>query len=342
MINNNNNVDINQVKIACLSRIQGQPQVISTLKLHLDAHFNIRANFKNPDMAFGPVILTGPSGTGKTMIAKAIHAELGNLNLIESNGVTINKKTELFSILINADDNTTIFIDEAQGMNSKSQHILLTALSEKKLYVPAGVTSANSHIIPLANFTMVLATTHEYQLQDALRNRMRIYCRFNYYSIEDLIEIIRQRVEALEWKYESIDVLKIIAQRAKRTPRLALNRNLQTCWHVAQSHDRNLITLEDTHEAFTHLQIDENGLDQFDRSYLNTLYEYGKTSLGVLSSKTSLPALTVQRIIEPYLLQEGFIIKDNSIRIITQKGRKHIEDTQHSLQEGKSYRDTSK
>ena len=95
------------------------------------------------------VILTGPSGTGKTLVAKAIHAELGNLDLIESNGVTINKKSELFSVLLNADSNTTVFIDEAQGMNSKSQHILLTALSEKKLYVPAGVSSANSHIITL-------------------------------------------------------------------------------------------------------------------------------------------------------------------------------------------------
>lgn len=328
MKKNNKGVDINQINITSLAHIQGQPQVIDTLKLHLDAYFNIRANYENSDLAFGPVILTGPSGTGKTLVAKAIHAELGNLQLIETNGVTVNKKTELFSILLNASADTTVFVDEAQGMNSKSQHILLTALSEKKLYVPAGIASANSHIIPLANFTMILATTHEYQLQDALRNRMRIYCRFNYYSTDDLIEIVRQRANALGWDYESDDILKIIAQRAKRTPRLALNRNLQTCWHVTQSHDRNLITMEDTKEAFRHLQIDETGLDQLDRSYLKVLYESGKASLGVLSSKISLPGLTVQRIIEPYLIQEGFIIKDNSIRIITQKGREHILNNQ--------------
>lgn len=175
----NTGIDINQIKIKSLSDIQGQPHVIKTLKLHLEAYYNIRSNYENSDLVFGPVILTGPSGTGKTLVANAIDAELGNSRLIESNGVTINKKSELFSILLNADANTTIFIDEAQGMNSKSQHLLLTALSEKKLYVPSGIVSANSHIIPLSNFTMILATTHEYQLQEALRNRMRIYCRFD-------------------------------------------------------------------------------------------------------------------------------------------------------------------
>ena len=330
----NTGIDINQIKITSLSHIQGQPHVVKTLKLHLDAYFNIRSNYENSNLVFGPVILTGPSGTGKTLVAKAVHAELGNLRLIESNGVTINKKTELFSILLNADANTTIFIDEAQGMNSKSQHILLTALSEKKLYVPAGISSASSHIVTLENFTVILATTHEYQLQDALRNRMRIYCRFDYYSVKDLIEIVRQRTAALSWKYESDDVLKMIAKRAKKTPRLALNRNLQTCWHVTQSHDRNLITVDDAEEAFRYLQIDEIGLDQIDRLYLNVLLECGKTSLGVLSSKISLPGLTIQRIVEPYLLKEGLIIKDNSIRIITQKGREHVMNTSDKIVEG--------
>ncbi len=319
--------DVNQVKITSLSHIQGQPQVIDNLELNLRAHFNIRSTCSNSNSALGPVILCGPSGTGKTMVAKALHAELGNLKLVETNGETVNNKLELFSILIKADGNTTIFIDEAQALNSKAQHILLTALSEKKLYVPAGISSACSYTIPLANFTMILATTHEYLLKDALRNRMRLYCRFDYYSVEDLIEIVQQRADALNWQYED-EVLRIIAQRAKRTPRLALHRNLQTCWLVAKSHDRDVIILEDVLEAFCHLQIDELGLDQLDRFYLEVLLENGRSSLGVLSSKLSLPALTIQRVVEPYLLKESFITKaKSSVRIITEKGRKHIENT---------------
>ncbi len=320
--------DVNHVKITSLSQIQGQPQVIDNLELNLRAHFNIRSASGNSNLSFGPVILCGPSGTGKTMVAKALHAELGNLKLVETNGETINDKSELYSVLINADSYTTILIDEAQALNSKAQHIPLTALSEKKLYVPVSVSSTCSYTIPLANFTMILATTHEYLLQDALRNRMRIHCRFNYYSVEDLIGIVRQRADALNWPYESDEVLRIIAQRAKKTPRQALHRNLQMCWNVVRSYDRDEITLEDVHEAFCHLQIDELRLDQLDRFYLEVLLESGRSSLGVLSSKLSLPALTIQRVVEPYLLKESFITKaKSSIRIITEKGRKHIENT---------------
>ena len=172
--------DVNQVKITSLSHIQGQRQVIDSLELNLRAHFNIVSDAGNSDSSFGPVIFVGPSGTGKTLVANALHAGLGNLRLVETNGETVNNKLELFSILINADDNTTIFIDEAQALKSKAQHILLTALSEKRLYVPAAISSTCSYAIPLANFTMILATTHEYLLKDALRNRMRIYCRFNF------------------------------------------------------------------------------------------------------------------------------------------------------------------
>ena len=99
--------DINQVQIGSLHHIRGQSQVIDNLKVNLRAYFNIRASSGNSKLSFGPVILSGPSGTGKTMVAKALHAELGNINLIETNGETANELSELFSILINADNDTT-------------------------------------------------------------------------------------------------------------------------------------------------------------------------------------------------------------------------------------------
>jgi Holliday junction DNA helicase RuvB len=270
--------------------------------------------------------LAGPSGTGKTLVAKAIHSELANLKLIETNGETLNNKYELFGTLINADDNTTIFIDEAQALNRTAQHILLTALSEGVLHVPSRSCSSYSHPVRLAKFTVVVATTHEHSLQNALRNRMRICCRFDYYKVDDLVEIVRQRADALRWRYESDDVLRAIAQRAKRTPRLALNRNLHACWQVAVGRDSKTITIEDVETAFRCQQIDELGLEQIDRAYLKLLLKQGTTPVGVLASQMMLPSLTVQRVIEPYLLKEELITKDKSSRrAITDKGRRHME-----------------
>jgi Holliday junction DNA helicase RuvB len=319
--------DINQMRIASLSHIRGQPQVVEQLQLHLLAHFNMRWTAKNPP-TFGPVILCGPPGTGKTLVAQAIHTELANPRFVETNGVTLNKKPELYSVLIDADASTTIFIDEAQGLNTEAQYVLLTALSEGIVRVPGIAASTHRYAIRLAPFTMILATTHEYLLQEALRDRMRIQCRFDYYSVEDLVEIVRQRAVALGWQYESDEVLQMIAQRAKATPRQALHRNLQTCWEVAVSHDRNVITLTDAQEAFHHLQIDELGLNGMDRRYLGVLAQGGPTSLTALSAKLGLPWLTIQRVIEPYLIREDLVTKGKSAaRILTDKGRRHIETT---------------
>lgn len=319
--------DVNQIRITSLSHIRGQPQVVEQLQLHLSAHFNMRATAKSPP-SFGPVLLAGPPGTGKTLVARAIHAELGNLQFIETNGVTLNNKAELYAVLIKANAQATVFIDEAQGLKSDAQYVLLTALSERILRVPRIASALCPHALSLAGFTMIFATTHEYLLQEALRDRMRILCRFNYYAVEDLVEIVRQYAKALGWQYESEDVLHMIAQRAKAAPRQALHRNLQTCWEVAVSHDRSVITLNHAEEAFRHLQIDELGLDAMDRSYLAVLAQSGPTPLVALSARLGLPPLTIQRVIEPYLIREEFVTKGkSSARIITNRGRRHIQRT---------------
>ena len=317
--------DINQIEITSLNHIKGQPQVQELLRVNIDAYFQNRAN--NGNSSFGPAILLGPSGVGKTLTAKAIHSELANLNLVESNGEMLNNTAELTSVLLTADDNTTIFIDECQALNSKAQHLLLTAISERKLYVPRGRAKNVKREIPLANFILLFSSTHEFQLQDALRNRMRIYCRFDYYSIDDLTGIVKQRADALGWEYESIDVLRELASRARQTPRLALNRNLQMAWNVCSSHDRTTITMEDVTEAFRLLQIDSLGLDSLPREYLKQLAKHDSMKLNVLASKLALPRQTIASVIEPYLLRMELLEKKGSDRAITAKGRNHLDTT---------------
>jgi Holliday junction DNA helicase RuvB len=320
--------DVNQIKINSLSKIQGQPDVVNLLKVSLESYFTSRSTAKPENMpVWGPAIFLGPSGVGKSLVAQAIHSELGNLTLIETNGEMVNSSSEICSILLNADENTTIFIDEAQAINTKVQHILLTALSEKKLYVPRGNSRKMSFTIPLRNFSLILASTHEYMFQMALLNRMRIYCRFNYYSIDDLTNIVKQRANSLGWKYENEEVLRIIASRAKQTPRIALNRNLQMAYNVSTSHSHDMITMADVEEAFKLLKIDELGLDTLERQYLLALAA-GSNKLNVISSKTGLPTATLSHVIEPFLLREGLIDKDGSTRILTEKGKKHILKSQ--------------
>ena len=315
--------DVNQFEITSLSKIRGQTKVINLLSLNLNAYFQSRST--DNAGTFGPVLLCGYSGTGKTLVAKALHAELANLELIETNGEMLSNSSELVSILLSATADTTIFIDECQGMNNRSQHILLTALSEKVLYVPQKGNSKSKRSIPLENFTLLMATTHEYFLQDALRNRMRIYCRFEHYGIEDLVEIIRQRALALKWDIESEQVLFEIAKRSKKTPRIALNRNLQQCWNVCTSQGRNVITMDDICLAFELLQIDALGLDELERRYLRILQQNGATPLNVISSKLALPSQTIKSVLEPYLLQENLILKNKSShREITSLADEHL------------------
>ena len=315
--------DINQIEITSLSHIHGQPQVQELLRVSIDAYFQNKAN--NEKSTCGPFLLLGPSGVGKSLTAKAIHCELANLRLIESNGEMLNNTTELMSALLTADENTTVFIDECQALSTRAQHILLTAISEKKLYVPRGVSSKSKREIPLANFVLILASTHEFQLQAALRNRARVYCRFDYYSIDDLTQIVKQRADALNWQYESIDVLAEIAKRSKQTPRLALNRNLQMAWNVCSSNDRSIITMDDVFEAFRLLDICSLGLDSIERAYLKEISKHKAMKLNVISSKLGLPTQTISTVIEPYLLRTELVYKDGSNRLITEKGRTHIE-----------------
>lgn len=317
--------DVNQVQITNLSKIRGQKKVTDLLAVNLSAYFASRQT-GNP-CSFGPVLLCGPSGTGKTLVAKALHAELANLNLIETNGEMLADSQELISILLSATKDTTVFIDECQGMNSRSQHILLTALSEKVLYIPKHGSHTAPRVIPLENFTLIMATTHEYYLQSAVRNRMRVYCRFVHYGLEDLVEIIRQRALALRWDVESEQVLIEIASRSKKTPRIALNRNLQMCWNVCSSQGRNVITMGDVQHAFSLLNICPLGLDELERNYLRILQQNGPTALNVMSSKLGgLPTQTIKEVLEPYMLEENLIVKEsNSHRAITPKAREHLD-----------------
>ena len=126
---------------------------------------------------------------------------------------------------------------------------------------------------------------------------------------------------------ESEQVLTEIAGRSKKTPRIALNRNLQMAWNVCSAAGRNMITVDDVAEAFRLMSIDSLGLDEVERNYLRVLSQNGPTALNVISSKLALPGKTVKNVIEPYLLMEGLICKEkNSHRAITPVAEEHLRN----------------
>jgi len=316
--------DVNQIQIFSLGKIRGQKKVTDVLKVNLDAYFESRST--GTPSTFGPVLLCGPSGTGKTLVAKALHAELANLNMIETNGEMLSNATELVGILMSCTADTSLFIDECQGMNSRSQHVLLTAISERVVYVPKRGSAVAKRAIPLEPFTLIMATTHEYYLQDAVRNRMRIYCRFEHYREEELVEIIRQRTQALKWQVESEEVFIEVAKRSQKTPRIALNKNLQMAYNVCSSQGRSVITMADVLEAFRLLNVDSLGLDDLHRNYLRILLD-GSAPLNVISSKLGLPSQTIKNVLEPYLLMEGLIAKEkNTHRTLTPRAEEHVRN----------------
>lgn len=325
MENNVMKTDVNQFEVSSIYQLNIDPTIKELLTVSIEIYFQNR--IKDPEGAsFGMVMIAGPSGCGKSLLARALHGQLCNLNLIEVNGELLNNTSELISILLSADNETTLFLDEAHCTNVKNQNILLTAIMERKLYLPKTKNSNTKREIPLSNFVPILATTHLYSCLDALRNRARLLINLDYPTIETLTEILKQRADALGWRYESIQVIRELASRAKFVPRLAINRNLQMAWNICSSQDRDMITMKDVGRCFYLLQIDQLGLDQTERNYLKELSRHGKMKLNILASKLGLPRNTVSAVLEPFMIRQELIYKDGSTRVITDAGISHVEN----------------
>lgn len=309
----------------CLSKIRISSRVKDVIQTSVDAYFNDKMSGWNPK--YGPLALIGPSGTGKSMVAKAVSAALG-LNLTSINGHSLSGYN-FYSFFLGANPTTTcLHIDEAQGIPKPVQERILTIISGGYVEIPSGSLRKISRM-PVPPCPLIFSGMTEHSIIPALRTRIRIYCRFDYYSLEDLIEITRQRAFALRWGIESDDVLYQICIRAKKTPRLAL-RNLQLCWNVTRSLDLETIAIEHVKRAFELAEIDEMGLDHLERSYLKTLDAQSPMALNMIASRLAgggIETQTIKTVIEPYLIQEQLVTKDGSLRCITNKGSYHLLNT---------------
>jgi Holliday junction DNA helicase RuvB len=301
-----------------LSEFIGQQQARSNLSVFIEA---ARARKE----ALDHVLFVGPPGLGKTTLAQIVARELG-VNFRATSGPVIAKAGDLAALLTNLEERDVLFIDEIHRLNPAVEEILYPAMEDFQLDLIIGEgPAARSVKIDLSKFTLVGATTRAGLLTNPLRDRFGIPVRLNFYSEAELEEIVNRGARVLGIGMTP-DGANEIARRSRGTPRIAgrLLRRLRDFAHVAkaESIDR---TLAD--RALVELEVDAAGLDAMDRRYLTTIAEhYGGGPVGVetLAAALSEPRDAIEEIIEPFLIQKGFLQRTPRGRLITGHAFRHL------------------
>ena len=302
--------DINDAAPTSLSHIVGQMPVVAQLRVALDAAFQDGRRLDD-------CLLVGPPGLGKSQVASVLAMELA-AKCHEALGQSVRCAADLNALLLAARDKEVVFIDEVHELPKVYQTALYLAIDKRQIIVNGGKLF---HSIPLAQFTLLLGTTDEYCLLQPLRERMRLVLRFQFYSDEELAQIVAHRAKSLQWETEAM-VPPLIAQRARGTPRLAL-RLLQACHRVCRAEGDKMIILHHLRKACVLERLDDLGLGPTERQYLHLLTQ-GVSRLNVIASMLGLPSRTVCSVIEPFLIRAGLAYKDDDgRRQLTAKGQSH-------------------
>ncbi len=275
--------------------------------------------------AMDHVLLYGPPGLGKTTLAHIVANELGT-NFRATAAPMLTKQGDLAAILTSLEPNDVLFIDEIHRLPTAIEEVLYSAMEDFKLDIMLGDgPSAKSVRIDLPQFTLVGATTRTGLLSNPLRDRFGIDLRLNFYSSDDLGKIIKRSANILGIPIAEQGAMNL-AQSARGTPRIA-NRLLKRARDFATALGNKDITDDTIKTTLFQLHIDKRGLDEIDREYMNAIvkhYAGGPVGIENLSAILSEPADTIEDVIEPYLMQQGFIQRTPRGRIITEHGYEHL------------------
>lgn len=305
--------DINQARPSSISHLIGQPSAKAQITVALDSAHQDRRKFDH-------ALLVGPPGMGKTVSAQIIAAEMGT-EFIEVLGQSLNGVGDLNALLLQASERAVVFIDEAHELGKSLQTALYLALDQRRVLIQGSRKGSTPLPIPIQDFTLLLASTDEYQLLQPLRDRMRLTLRFQYYEITDLERISKMRAASLKWDVEP-EVFLESAKRSRGTPRLVL-RLLQAAHRVSRSEGSSVVTLSHLERSCDLEGIDALGLGPTEQQYLAVLLE-GPTRLNMLASRLGLPSRTVSEVTEPFLIRSGLVVKDDQgKRQLTAEGREH-------------------
>ncbi len=266
------------------------------------------------------VLLYGPPGLGKTTLAHIIANELGS-NIKTASGPTIEKSGDLAAILSTLEPNDVLFIDEIHRIPRYIEEILYSAMEDFKLDIIIGGEGQSRNIkIDLPPFTLVGATTRAGDLSAPLRDRFGIVSKLEFYTNDELAEIVKRSARVLEYKLDD-DAAYEIAIRSRKTPRIA-NRLLKRVGDFALVEADGKITLDLVKKALKRLKINESGLDSTDVEYLMSIVEKfngGPVGIESIASSIGEEVGTIEDVIEPFLLQEGYVKRTSRGRVVTEK-----------------------
>jgi Holliday junction DNA helicase RuvB len=301
-----------------LDEFIGQSAARANLKVFVEAA-------KKRGEALDHVLFVGPPGLGKTTLAQIMARELG-VNFRSTSGPVIARAGDLAALLTNLEDRDVLFIDEIHRLNPAVEEILYPAMEDFQLDLIIGEgPAARSVKIDLARFTLVAATTRLGLLTNPLRDRFGIPIRLNFYSVEELEQIVRRGARILGMPIGDDGALEI-ARRARGTPRIAgrLLRRVRDFVSVAGAAH---VTRQLADEALLRLEVDALGLDSLDRRYLGMIarnFGGGPVGIETIAAGLSEPRDAIEDIIEPYLIQQGFIQRTPRGRVLAVNAWRHL------------------